>query len=597
MKLLEHFKELTLHPKNAQELKGLILQLAVQGKLTRQWREEHPDVEPASDLLERIKDEKEKLVKEKKIKKENHLPKVLDEEAPYELPKSWIWCTLGDLNREIHYGYTASALHTFSGIRMLRITDIQDNKVNWDRVPDCDIKEKDFLKYKLEENDILIARTGGTIGKSFQVKGVNVNSVFASYLIRAIPMKQVFPGYIKQWLESPIYWKQLTENSQGTGQPNVNATALKGLAVSLPPLEEQKAIVEVVNQLFAEVEQLETLTKERIKLKADFVTSALSWLTQAAEQDTASQWAFLQEHFGTFFTEKESVKKVREGILQLAVQGRLTHHWRSLRQDQGIQVEQASTLLEKIKAEKEQLIKTGKIKKEKPLPEISDDEVHYELPEGWVWCRFQEIFDIRDGTHDSPKDAFGSDTFPLITSKNFNNGKIDFNTARRISSEDYLKVIQRSQVHKGDILFSMIGGNIGNQVEVGGFTEFAIKNVALFKHYRYGLPSEGFLKFFSQYIALSLQGEAAGGAQPFVSLKFFRNLIVGLPPKEEQKAIVEKVNVLMALCDKLEQEIEIHQTIQEQWMQRCLREVVNAKTPDELHLNLAAEPIPRYGNK
>ena len=195
------------------------------------------------------------------------------------------------------------------------------------------------------------------------------------------------------------------------------------------------------------------------------------------------------------------------------------------------------------------------------------------MPEGWVWCRFQEIFDIRDGTHDSPKDSLDKVTYPLVTSKNFNNGDINFDSARRISEEDYLKVIQRSRVHKGDILFSMIGGNIGNQVEVGDFTEYAIKNVALFKHYRYGLPAEGFLKVFSKYIAMSLQSEAAGGAQPFVSLKFFRNLIIGLPSMEEQKAIVEKVSSLMRLCDELEQQINTSQTQIEQLMQSCLKEV------------------------
>src|SRR5690606_24307618 len=120
---------------------------------------------------------------------------------------------------------------------------------------------------------------------------------------------------------------------------------------------------------------------------------------------------------------------------------------------------------------------------------------------------------------------------------------------------------------------SMIGGNIGNQVEVGEFTDFAIKNVALFKHYKYGIPTEGFLKLFSQYIAMSLQSEAAGGAQQFVSLKFFRNIIVALPSIAEQQAIVSTVNALMGLCDRLEKEIKRNSKYIEQLMQSCLREV------------------------
>jgi type I restriction enzyme S subunit len=280
-------------------------------------------------------------------------------------------------------------------------------------------------------------------------------------------------------------------------------------------------------------------------------------------------WASLMPHFKEFITEKSAVKKLRECVLQLAVQGKLTKKWRI----ENPNVELASVLLEKIKAEKEQLIKDKKIKKEKPLPPITEEEIPYELPDGWEWARFQEVYDVRDGTHDSPKDSQNKLTYPLVTSKNFKNGMIDFESARRISEEDYGKVIKRSKVDKGDVLFSMIGGNIGNQVIVGDFTDFAIKNVALFKHYKYGLPEPGFINIYSKYIAMSLQNQAAGGAQPFVSLKFFRNLVLGLPSIEEQKAIIEKVNTLMAFCDQLEEAIE-ESTIQiEQLMQSCLKEV------------------------
>ncbi|WP_373496493.1 restriction endonuclease subunit S [Aquiflexum sp.] len=575
MQLLEHFKELTLHPKNTEELKGLILQLAIQGKLTKQWRMDNPDVESASFLLERINEGKERLIKEKKIKKEKPLPEISEEEIPYLLPNSWTWCTLGDLNREIHYGYTASALHTFGGIRMLRITDIQDNKVNWDRVPDCDIKEKDFLKYKLEENDILIARTGGTIGKSYQVKGVNVNSVFASYLIRAIPMRQVFPEYIKQWLESPNYWKQLSENSQGTGQPNVNATALKGLLVSLPPLEEQKAIVEVVNQLFAEVEQLEALTKERIQLKSDFVTSALNQLTQAAEQDTASQWSFLQQHFGTFFTEKENIKKLREGILQLAVQGKLTHHWRTTACKRGVEVEPASTLLEKIKVEKEQLIKAGKIKKEKRLPEISEEEIPFDLPEGWVWEYLgNSMLKITDGTHHSPLNLENGD-FKYVSAKNIKENGIKLSNITYVTEKAHREIYARCNPETGDLLYIKDGATTGicciNDLD----EEFSmLSSVALLK-----LPTvilnEYLLRVMrSPYYYDIMREGMSGVAITRVTLTKLKASVIPIPPFEEQKAIVEKVNSLMALWDKLEQEIETHQTMQEKWMQSCLREVV-----------------------
>jgi len=208
-------------------------------------------------LLQKIKAEKARLIAEGKIKKEKPLPEISADEIPYELPEGWVWCRFDNLNSNIHYGYTASALNTFNGIRMLRITDIQNNVVNWETVPDCNISESDFEKFKIDENDILIARTGGTIGKSYQVKNISVKSVFASYLIRAIPLKSINSAFEKLLIESPLYWHQLRILSMGTGQPNVNATSLKSLFFPLPPLSEQQAIVSTVNRLMALCDMLE----------------------------------------------------------------------------------------------------------------------------------------------------------------------------------------------------------------------------------------------------------------------------------------------------------------------------------------------------
>ncbi|HFG1599389.1 TPA: restriction endonuclease subunit S [Vibrio cholerae] len=158
---------------------------------------------------------------------------------------------------------------------------------------------------------------------------------------------------------------------------------------------------------------------------------------------------------------------------------------------------------------------------------------------------------MRDGTHDSPKDATGTNTYPLITSKNFINGKIDFDNARQISSEDHFEIIKRSQVDKLDILFSMIGGNIGNQVIVEDERDFSIKNVALFKYYNVRYTYPYFVFLYTQNLAKDLQTKAVGGAQPFISLGALRSLLFALPPREEQEKIVTKVKELMVLCDQL----------------------------------------------
>ena len=251
-----------------EQLKKSILQEAVQGKLVPQ----NPNDEPASVLIERIREEKQKLIQEKKIKKDknesyifrrdnSHYEKIgneercIDDEIPFDIPDNWEWCYLNDVTSQIHYGYTASA-SSAGNVKLTRITDIQNNRVNWETVPFCLISEDNLKKYKLENRDILIARTGGTIGKTYIVRNLSEKAVFASYLIRAIPLQSINEEYLKLFMESPLYWEQLKAFSMGTGQPNVNGQSLSKLKLPLPPLEEQKRIVEKIQTLMPIIEIL-----------------------------------------------------------------------------------------------------------------------------------------------------------------------------------------------------------------------------------------------------------------------------------------------------------------------------------------------------
>ncbi len=233
------------------KIKQSILQHAVQGKLVPQ----NPSDKPASELLKRIKAEKEQLIKDGKIKKEKPLPPITEDEIPFQIPNSWEWVNLDSITAQIHYGYTASA-ENCGKAKLLRITDIQNNRVLWKNVPFCSISDDNLIKYKLQNRDILIARTGGTIGKTYIVNDLNEIAVFASYLIRAIPLNSVNEKYIKIFMESPLYWEQLKGYSMGTGQPNVNGQSLSKLIIPLPPLAEQQRIVTKVEELLAIVESL-----------------------------------------------------------------------------------------------------------------------------------------------------------------------------------------------------------------------------------------------------------------------------------------------------------------------------------------------------
>ena len=337
----------------------------------------------------------------------------------------------------------------------------------------------------------------------------------------------------------------LQENSSATAQPVISGSKIYPLVILIPPLEEQHRIVEKVDELMQLCDQLEQQQTLSSDAHSTLVDTLLKALTESSDADEfQANWQRIVANFDLLFTTEYSIEQLKQTVLQLAVMGKL------VKQDPSD--EPASELLKKIADEKAKLIKEGKIKKTKPLPEIDEDEKPFELPSGWEFARLSNVLDVRDGTHDSPRDYKGDDFRYLVTSKNFENGNINFETARKISVKDYEEIIKRSNVEEDDILFSMIGGNIGNQLMVKGFSEFAIKNVALFKYFNKLATYPYFIKLFTSYIAIDLQEKALGGAQPFVGLGTLRELIIGLPPINEQKCIVEKVDQLFSIIDQLQ---------------------------------------------
>lgn len=234
-------------------------------------------------------------------------------------------------------------------------------------------------------------------------------------------------------------------------------------------------------------------------------------------------------------------QELKNSILQLAIQGKLVPQ----RAEEG----SAEELYKQIQAEKKKLIKEKKIKKEPPLPEITDDEKPFDIPETWKWVRLYEILDVRDGTHDTPK--YVTKGIPLVTSKNLINNTIDFATTKLISYEDAKNINIRSAVNTDDILFAMIG-TIGNPVLVKKDREFCIKNMALFKSIDYKLFDMKYLFWYLQKEQDTMRKKASGGVQSFVSLKYLRNYFFPLPPLAEQKRIVAKIEELLPYVEQYE---------------------------------------------
>ena len=210
---------------------------------------------------------------------------VPESEQPYQVPENWCWVKLGKLSTS-QYGYTAKAIKNDTCPKMLRITDIQDNSVDWDNVPNCQIDKENFEKYALSDGDIVIARTGATTGKSFLLNNP-YNSVFASYLIRLRISKKISRLYAFEFLQTDCYWKQISELSSGIAQPGVNATKLQSLYFPLAPLAEQQRIVDRIETLFAKLDEAKQKAQDALD---SFETRKAAILHKAFTGELTAQW-------------------------------------------------------------------------------------------------------------------------------------------------------------------------------------------------------------------------------------------------------------------------------------------------------------------
>jgi type I restriction enzyme S subunit len=479
---------------DAQALRERILDLAMRGKLVPQ----DPNDEPASVLLEKIKTEKAELIKEKKIKKTKALPEITDDEKPFDIPDSWEWVRLGDVFDITSSKRVMKSEWKEEGIPFYRAREIVSIK-NHQKLKDPIFISKDTYEEKLkvsgrpQVDDILLTGVG-TLGIPYVVS-TNKDFYFKDgNIIWLRNIKKINPDFISYYVQSP-YMLKIINNGRGTTVATLTIVRAKSLLVPLPPLSEQSRIAAKIAQLFALLRKVESSTQ------------------QYAELQTL----------------------LKSKVLDLAMRGKL------VKQDPNN--EPASVLLEKIKAEKAELVKEKKIKKSKPLPPITDEEKPFDIPDSWEWVRISDVLDVRDGTHDTPK--YVADGIPLITSKNISNGKLDFTNINFISKDDFEKINERSKVDKGDIIFAMIG-TIGNPVLVDTDTNFGIKNVALLKHFTDKLNMD-FILDYLLVLQVIWNSNATGAVQKFVSLRKIRKSVLPLPPFKEQKKIVRKIDQIFRM--------------------------------------------------
>ncbi|NLW23297.1 MAG: restriction endonuclease subunit S [Tissierellia bacterium] len=484
-----------------QGLKDKILQLAIQGKLVAQ----DPNDEPASVLLERIKEEKEKLIKEGKIKKQKPLPEITEEEKPFEIPEIWEWVRMGEvaiINPRNSFEDDKQA----SFVPMALIEEGFKNNHTSEIKLWKDIK-KGFTHFA--ENDVAVAKITPCFENRKSVIMRNlVNGIGAGttelHIIRSIN-RLVAPEYILSICKTDRFIKDGVSTYTGTaGQQRISKDFIMNYLIPLPPLAEQKRIVAKVDELFALIDELDSNKEELL----------------------------------------EVINLTRNQVLQLAIQGKLV--------DQDPNDEPASVLLEKINKERDKLIKEGKIKKQKPLPEITEEEKPFEIPEGWEWVRLGDIGDWGAGA--TPKRSnpnyYENGTIPWIKTGELNDGYIKH-------SEEYIteEAIKETSVRMnkiGDVLIAMYGATIGKLgiLEIEATTNQACCACT---------PFNGVFNRYLFYYLLSqrenLKNMSEGGAQPNISKEKIVNYIFPLPPLEEQKRIVKKVDSIMNMLDELENEL------------------------------------------
>lgn len=485
-----------------EQLKASILQYAIQGKLV----EQRPEEGTGEELYQQIVKNRELLIERKVIKRDKRTETAIDPNAiPFDVPENWKWVTLGSILNKLTDGTHKTPKYTTDGIKFVSVKDMSNGVLSLENTKFISEEEHQelYARCNPEKGDILLSKVG-TTGVPAIVNTTEQFSLFVSVALLKFDRECIDLKFLYYMLMSPLVQTQATENTRGVGNKNWVLDAIANTMVVLPPLAEQKRIVIKVEELLPYVDRYAAAYEKLEQFNAKF---------------------------------PEDMKK---SILQYAIQGKLVEQ----RPEEGTGEE----LYQQIQTEKQRLIKEGKIKKEKPLPEIAEDEIPFEIPESWKWCRLSDVIDVRDGTHDSPK--YVPVGIPLVTSKNLVNGAIDYSNVKYITQEDADKINARSMVDDNDILFAMIG-SIGNPVLVKKDREFCIKNMALFKRFANTEISMRYAYWFLFYAQYKLKKEASGGVQSFISLSRFREYLIPLPPVAEQKRIVAKLEEILPLCERL----------------------------------------------
>ena len=532
------------------KLRELILELAVRGKLVPQ----DPNDEPASELLKRIAAEKAELVKQGKIKKQKPLPEISEEEKPFELPQGWEWVTLATVGEIVGGGTPKSDNPQFwakNGIKWITPADLYGLKGKY-----ITSGARDISPAGLSNSSARLMPKGSVLFSSRAPIGYV--AIADAELSTNQGFKSCVP-YIKESAEYIYYFllasaKKIDAEASGTTFKEVSGEIFSKILFPLPPLSEQLKIVSRANELMSLCDQLEQQSLTSLDAHQQLVETLLGTLTDSQNaEELAENWTRISEHFDTLFTTEASVDALKQTILQLAVMGKLV--------PQDPNDEPASELLKRIAQEKAQLVKEGKIKKQKSLPPISDEEKPFELPEGWEWSYLSDIGILARGRskHRPRNDPtlYADGTIPLVQTGDVARSNGCINTYSALYNQ--LGLSQSKLWNKGTLCIT-IAANIADSGilnfdacfpdSVVGFTPYENEIPVLYFHY------------FMMTIKSTLEKFAPSTAQKNINIDILSQLFFPCPPLEEFHRIVDKVQNLLSVCDVLRAYIQSAQQTQ-----------------------------------
>lgn len=542
MKLLEKHFEIALEtPDGITRLRELILKLAMQGKLVSQNSED----KPAQKLLEEIEKEKENLFKNKLMKKQSLLEKIKKEQIPYSIPENWKWIKLENICTLITDGAHHTPNYIDDGIPFLSVKNLSSGKIDFSDTKF--ISETEHLELtkrcKPELNDILLTKIG-TTGIAVTIDTDKEFSIFVSVALLKIVQHKIYSKYIEYLINSPLVKKYSKDGTEGVGNKNLVLRKIREYIIPLPPLEEQKRIVEKIDQLMFLCDKLEDERNRKNKLQLQINSAAINNLIKARNENSFSvAWNFIANQFDTLYTVKQNVTDLKDAILNLAIKGKL--------------------LSENIEIDKE--IKISQSDKFK----INENDYPFSLPKKWKWVALNDLGLTQTGTTPATKNAdYYGDFIPFIGPGDIKNQVINY--ANLSLSE--LGIEKARLIPENSILMVCIGGSIGklainnkdvtcNQ-QINTITPFS--NIDL--KYLFAVLQ-------SSYFQNQVLAKASGSATPIINKQKWISIPIPLPSYDLQKRISKRVDELFKLCNDLEKNIEQSSKKQSQILNAVLAQV------------------------